>query len=142
MTRRSLIHTALGGAVLLLAGHPAVADDKDKPAAAGTWARKEGELKLEFADKGLLKISPHGDKVAFTIVCSYTAAKDGLVKAKITDLEGNAEVKEKAKEHVPVGTEFSFQWKVKAGTATLDDLKGDKADVLKSHLEGEYEATK
>src|SRR4051794_31433331 len=120
MTRRSLIRAALGGALLVLAGHPAVADDKS--AASGTWTRKEGELKLEFADKGVLKISPHGDKVAFTIVCSYTAAKDGLVKAKITDLEGNAEVKEKAKEHVPVGTEFSFQWKVKAGTATLDDL--------------------
>jgi hypothetical protein len=138
MTRRSLICAALGGALLALPW-PATADEKDRPATSGSWARKEGELRLEFADKGVLKILPHGDKVAITIVCSYTAAKDGVVKAKVTDLEGKAEVTETVKGHVPVGTEFSFEWKVKAGTATLGDVKGDKADALKSHLEGEYE---
>lgn len=141
MTRRTLIGAALGGLLLALAGPAAVADEKDKPAATGTWVRKEGELKLEFADKGVLKIFPHGDKHAIALVCSYTA-KDGLLKAKVTDLEGNAEITAKVKEHIPVGTEFSFQWKVKAGTATLDDVKGDKADLFKEHLQGEYEAKK
>jgi hypothetical protein len=138
MTRRSLLRAALGGLLLTLAGRPAAADDKATP--AGAWVRKEGELKLEF-DKGVLKISPHGDKVSFTVVCGY-AAKDGVVKAKVTGLEGKAEVTEKAKDHVPVGTEFSFRWKAEGGSATLDDVKGDKADVLKSHLEGEYGAKK
>ena len=141
MTRRSFLFAAALGCSAL-APRPAAADDKDKPAPAGTWVRKEGELKLEFVDKGVLRISPHGDKEAFTVVCSYTAAKGGRVTAKITDLEGKAELTEKAKNVVPVGSEFSFQWRVKDGTATLDDLKGEKVDALKAHLEGDFEAKK
>ena len=50
--------------VLLLAGLPASADDKkgDKLAPAGAWGKKDGELTLAFADKGVLKIAPHGDR--------------------------------------------------------------------------------
>lgn len=126
----------LACALLALAA-VAAADDKGK--LSGVWDKKAGELKIEFADKDVMKISPHGDKVEFVIVCKYTVDKDGLVKAKISELKGKEEVIEKAKDKVPVGAEFSFKWKVKGDAATLDDLKGDKADGLKSHLEGDYE---
>lgn len=117
-------------------------DDKDKRALSGDWVRKEGELKLEFGDKNVLKISPHGKDDVILILCECTLDKDGRVKVKITDFEGKEEVKEKVKEKLPIGTEFSFKWKVKDDTATLDGLKGDKVDLLKSHLEGEYSKKK
>ena len=95
------------------------ADDKkdDKPALTGKWERKEGELKLEFADKTVLKISPHGKDEIILFLCEYTTEKDGLVKVKITGFEGKPEAKDKAKERLPVGTEFSFKWKVKGDAA-------------------------
>jgi hypothetical protein len=136
----------LACAVVALAGRPAAADepkkDKDRPAPAGVWMKSGGDLKMEFADKDVLKISPHGDKAAIVIVCRYTAGKDNRVKVKVTDLEASEEVKDKLKGHVPVGTEFSFQWQAKGDSATLDDLKGDKADGLKAHLEGTYDSKK
>jgi hypothetical protein len=117
----------------------AAAEEKkdDKAALSGTWAMKGGELKVEFADKDTMKIFPHGKAEVLVIRCSYTADKDGLVKAKVTELEGEA--KDKAKDHVPVGAEFTFRWKAKDGTAKLDEVKGEKADVFKNHMEGEYE---
>src|SRR5262245_25157696 len=124
---------ACGVLALALSG-AAAADDKDKPALSGAWVLKGGELKLTFSDKDVLKIVPHADKEdVLQIVCKYTVAKDGQVKAKITELEGKEEAKEKAKEHVPIGLEFSFTWKVKDATAKLSDVKGDKADIIKSH---------
>ena len=36
-------------------------NDADKPALAGVWAQKGGELTLEFSDPGVMRISPHGD---------------------------------------------------------------------------------
>jgi len=135
-SRRSFIKLATG--ILALAGLPAWAEEeKAAKGPAGTWAKKDGELRLEFADKETLRIKPHGDGVEFTVVCSYTA-KDGVVKAKIKDLEGKAEILEKAKAHLPVGMELSFTWTAKDDTATLADLKGKDTDGLKSHLEGEY----
>jgi hypothetical protein len=111
--------------------------DKDKPTASGTWLKKEGQLKIEFPDKGVMKIAPHGgDEIV--VVCSYTITKDGLVKAKITDLEGKDELKEKAKTRLPVGLEWSFTWKVKDDTATLDNVEGKDVEVIKSHMEGEF----
>jgi hypothetical protein len=86
----------------------------------------------------VVKISPHGDSNVIAVICEYTVDKEGLVKAKITDFEGKDKLKEMVKEMLPVGTEFSFKWKVKDDTAKLDDLKGDKVEHLKSHLEGEY----
>ena len=112
--------------------------EKDKPALSGTWERKEGELKLEFADKSVLKISPHGKDDLILILCEYTTEKDGLVKVKVTGFEGKAEAKEKVKELIPVGTECSFKWTVKGDTATLEDLKGEKFEPFKSLLEGEF----
>jgi hypothetical protein len=100
------------------------------------------DVKLEFPDKEVLKVFPHGDKDAFAIVCSYTLGKDGVVKVKVKDYEGSDEIKEKAKNFVPVGLEFSFTWKAKDGSATLADITGEKADAIKNHLEGDYEAKK
>jgi hypothetical protein len=147
MARKTLTTVAvLVCGVLALAGRPAAADDKkedkDRPAPAGVWVRNGSDLRMEFAGKDVLKISPHGDKLAITIVCRYTAGKDNRVKVKVTGLEGNEEVKDKLKAVVPVGTEFSFQWQAKGDSATLDDLKGDNAQGLKAHLEGTYEPKK
>src|SRR5262245_23936774 len=90
----------------------AAADDKkgDKPALSGTWGKKDGEPKIEFAGKGVMKIAPHGDSAVIAVVCDYTVEKEGLVKAKITGFEGEVEVKKHVAEKLPVGTEFSFKW--------------------------------
>jgi hypothetical protein len=130
--------------VLALAGLAATAEDKkgDKPALSGTWGKKDGELKIEFADKGVLKIVPHGDPAVIVIVCDYTAEKEGLVKAKITGFEGKEEAKKKVQEHLPVGFKFTFNWKAKGDAATLDNLTGDDVAMLKSHLEGDFEPKK
>jgi hypothetical protein len=127
--------------LLALSGVPAVADDKkdDKPALSGTWARKEGDLVIKFADKDVVKFQPHGDKKEFTVVCSYTREKEGRLKVKITELDASDEVKQKAKDHLPIGLEFSFQWKVKGDSAQLGNLEGKDVEMLKSHLEGEYQ---
>src|SRR5262249_30266162 len=127
--------------LLALAGPAATAGEKkgDKAALSGTWGKKDGEPKSEVADKGLLKVAPRGDSAVVALVCDYTVAKGGLVKAKVTRLEGKEEVTKKAAEKVPVGTEFSFTWKVKDDTARLDDLKCEKVEQFKSHLEGDYE---
>jgi hypothetical protein len=133
----------LTGTALVLAVLPASAGDKkgDKGRSlSGVWAQQGGEVKIEFSDKNVLKISPHGNDDILVVLCSYTADKNMLVKAKITELDGKA--KDKAKEIIPVGLEFSFTWEIKGDVATLDDIKGKNADPLKSHLEGKYDAKK
>jgi hypothetical protein len=110
--------------------------DKDKPGLSGAWERKNADCKIEFADKESLKLYAHqGDLI---VLCEYTVEKD-VVKAKITGLQGKEEIKEKAKDIISVGQAFSFEWKVKDGMATLDKFKSEKLDLLRSHLEGEYE---
>jgi hypothetical protein len=118
------------------------ADDKkeEKGNLSGIWAKKEGELKLDFSTKEVMKIYPHGDKETISIACSYTIDKEGVVKAKITEIEGKEEFKEKVKKIVPIGLEFTFKYEVKKDHAKLDDLKGENVDTLKSRLEGEYES--
>ena len=116
--------------VFVLAAGLTFADDKnrkDKPALSGAWAKKEAELKIEFADKNVARIVPHGDDAVIVIVCEYTVAKDGRVNLKVTDFEGKDEAKAAVKEKLPVGTEFSFKWKVEGDAAKLDDK--DKADL-------------
>src|SRR5262245_36314721 len=56
--------------VLALASLSASADDQkgNKPALSGTWGKKDGELKIEFADKDVMKIAPHGDSAVIAIV--------------------------------------------------------------------------
>ena len=129
----------------VLAGLAALADnkkDKDKPALSGLWELKGGETKIEFSGKKVMKIAPHGDSAIIAVVCEYSVDEDGLVKAKITEFEGKDEAKEHVKGILPVGTEFSFNWKVKEDTAKLADVKGEKVEQLKSHLEGDYKQKK
>jgi hypothetical protein len=114
---------------------PAAGDNKAIP--AGVWMQAGGEVKLEFAAQDVLKFYPHGDPEVITIVCSYTRGKDARVSVKVTELQGK--VADKAKDVIPVGLEFSFTWQAKDAAATLGDFKGEKADRLKSHLEGKYE---
>jgi hypothetical protein len=122
--------------VLIMTSLLASADDKK--ALSGVWTQKGGELKIEFADKNAIKIFPHGDENVIVLLCEYTLDKEDRVKAKITGFQGKDEAKESVKNILPVGTQFNFKWKVKDDTAKLDDVKGDQADHLKSHLEGEY----
>lgn len=129
------------GPIGLTHGEPA-ADDakKEKAALKGAWSRKGGEQAIEFKDKETMTISAHnGDLV---VTCEYSLGKDGQVKAKLIELSGKEALKEKAKDKLPIGLEFRFTWKVKGASATLDDLTGENTEILKSHLEGEYEAKK
>lgn len=132
-TRRSFLAAACG----LALAWPAAADDAKKPAPAGRWHKTEGQIRIDFLDKGVMKIAPHGDDT-FVVVCSYAVTKDGRIKAKITELEGKDEIKEKAKSHLPVGMEWTFAWNAKGEKATLDNIDGKEVDLLKSHLEGEF----
>jgi RNA polymerase sigma factor (sigma-70 family) len=126
------------------AAAPAEADDKDAPTLKGVWVKKEGELKIDFSAKGVMKLYPHGENEVIVIVFDYTCDKDGLVKAKVTGFEGKDEVKKIIAEKLPVGTAFEFQWKAKGDAASVGEVKDEKgkADLLKSHLEGEFEAKK
>src|SRR5262249_41203971 len=90
----------------------------------------------------VMKIAPHGDSDVIAIVCDYTVRKEGLVKATVTGFEGKEDVKKHVAEKLPVGTEFSFRWTVKKDTAKLDDVKCEKVEQIKSHLEGEYHGKK
>jgi hypothetical protein len=134
----------LAGAVLALAGLATAADDKkddkEKPSLTGVWTHKDAELKIAFPDKDVMKIAPHGKDEVVLVVCKYSVDKDGVVKAKITDLTGDK--KDKVKEVLPIGLKFSFKWQATDATATLDDVKGDNIDLLKAHLEGKYEEKK
>jgi len=112
------------------------ADEKDQAAPSGVWMLKGGEMRVEFA-KDTLKISPHNKDEFVLIVCKFSLQKDGLVKAKVTELDGKA--KDKVKELVPVGLEFSFTWKANGDSATLASVKGESVDVFKNHMEGDYD---
>jgi hypothetical protein len=135
-------NVVLAGGILALVSLSVSADDKkdgkDKPVLSGSWVKKEAELKIAFAGKDTLKIAPHGDETVIVILCDYKVEK-GEVKAKISGFEGKEELKKKVEEKLPVGTEFRFTWTVKDDSAKLDDLKGKDVELLKSHLEGEYE---
>jgi hypothetical protein len=130
--------------VFALACLVATADDKkgDKPTLSGTWGRKDSELKIEFADKEVLKIMPHGDSAVIVILCDFTVEKEGLVKAKVTGFEGKEEVRKQIEQRLPVGLTFRFKWTVKGEAAKLDDLTGENTETLKSHLEGDFEQKK
>src|SRR5207302_1797955 len=74
MVQRLHVSVALlACAVLALATPGANADgkkkDKDRPRLSGTWARQEGEMKIEFSDKDVMKIVPHGEKKVIVVVC-------------------------------------------------------------------------
>lgn len=113
-------------------------EKKDKPALAGVWVHTERELKIEFSDKDVLKISPRGKDEEILVLCKYTAGKEGLVKAKITAITALDVLEEaKVKELLPIGLEFSFTWRVKSNTATLDNVKN-----VEVFLKGKYNQKK
>jgi hypothetical protein len=111
-------------------------DSKNAVSLKGAWVLQGAEAKIEFAEKDVMKIYPHGESDVIVVVCKYTADKKGAVKATITELQGKG--KEKAQALVPVGLEFSFTWGVKDNIATLAEVTGTNTDALKSHLEGKY----
>lgn len=132
---------ALPGVVLWLAAAGAPAGDaKAKPALAGAWVVDGGELKIEFADKNLMKIYPHGENKVIVINCEYAVEKGKPVKAKITGFDGTDQVKQMVMQKLPIGLEFNFRWTVKDDAATLADVKGDNVELLKSRLENPYRA--
>jgi hypothetical protein len=132
---------ALAFGAMVLAGLSAAAgekkNDKGKAVPAGVWAQQGGEAKIEFGDKNVMKIFPHGDNDAIIVVCSYTVEKKTLIKARIAELDGKA--KEKAKDVLPIGLEFRFTWQVDGDVATVGNVKGENVERLKSHLEGKYD---
>lgn len=107
-----------------------------------TWTMQGGEMKIEYVDKESFKLHPHGDHPVIVILCSYQVDKKGLVKAKVTDFEGKETAKAQIREKLPAGSEFSFTWSLKDGVATLGEVKGEEATLLKSHLEGKYDQKK
>ena len=125
-----------GTRILALACASASADDKDKPTLSGVWVQNGRDVKIDFTSKDVIKLFPHGENKGCIIVCQYTVEKKGLIKAKITELEGEA--KEKLEKILPIGLEFSFRWTVKDNTGTLEEVKGEKVEACKSHLEGKY----
>lgn len=141
-TLRSSLLLACG--LLLLALQPAASKEKpdnegnERPALSGVWVQKGGELRIAFVDKNVVKICPHGDCDSFALVCEYSVDPAGRVKVKITGIEGNDEVKQRATQMHPPGTKFSFKWTVKDDAARLEDMKGEQVEHMKSRLEGEY----
>src|SRR5947209_19180363 len=88
MTRRTLL--GLGVALIwsLLPRTPrGQAVEREDKTLTGTWTRKEGELRLEFSDRDVLSISPHGKDEFVLIRCKYTADPSGIGKSKVTELQ-------------------------------------------------------
>lgn len=137
-----LLPCVLLACVALVQVLPSASADEKRKSPAGTWGKKEGQAKIDFPEKEIMKIAPHGNDEVIVITCKYSVDKDGVIKAKVTGLEGKDEIKEKAKNIMPVGLEFSFKWTVDDHNATLDELKGENLDSFKSHLEGGYELKK
>jgi hypothetical protein len=106
-----------------------------QPNLSGAWVQKTGEMKIEFASKDEMRLYPHGENKVIVIVCRLMPTKEA-VKAKITGLEGEA--KDHVKEMLPPGLEFRFKWTVQDDTGTLEEVRGENVDILKSHLEGKY----
>jgi hypothetical protein len=130
---------AAGFAIALALTVPATAQDKkekDKDKAPiGTWVRESNgvDLKFEF-DKDTLKGTVLAGDNGFVAKCKITVEKDGIVKAKITEVEEKGMFPGLPK----VGVEFSFKWKVTGDKAELSDLKGDEVEAAKAIVEGEY----
>ena len=129
--------------LVVLSGGTSPADDKKDEkdtALSGTWLREANgiDLKLEFGEKNTFKLSAFGGDNGVIVTCKYTIGKDGEVRAEITKVEEKGNFPAKP----PVGLEFSFKWKVKGDTGTLDDLKGQMFEDAKPVVEGEYDRKK
>lgn len=137
-----VIAGAFALAVVVASGAGSHADDKPKPktpALTGTWVRESGgfDLTVEFTGADTVKIRAVGGDNGAEVTAKYTIDKKGMVKAKIT------KVKEIGKfPNELMGLEFSFTWKVKGDTATLDELTGKELEIAKPIMEGDYQRKK
>jgi hypothetical protein len=124
-------------ALVLASGSAPAQDKKDAKADAlsGIWLREANglDLKFDFSAKDTFKISAFGGENGVIVTCKYTV-KDGAVKAEVTGIEEKGEFPAKPAK----GQQFSFTWKVKGDTATLDDFKGDGLEEAKPVVEGDY----
>jgi major membrane immunogen (membrane-anchored lipoprotein) len=114
-------------------------DDKKDPPIKGAWVKSEGEsVSLDFKakDKLIVTVTVGDSKVVATCTCEVD--KDGLVKATIKEVGGDAP------EKPPVGYEFKFKFKVdkEKKTAKLSDFEGENADGARAIMEGEYKPKK
>ena len=72
------------------------------------------------------------------VKAKYTVDKDGVIKAKVTDVEEKGEFPAKP----AVGFEFSFKFKIDGKTAKLTDFDGKDTENAKPVVEGDYEQKK
>ena len=91
---------------------------------------------LEFTREGGLIIYPHGDNNAIKIECSYTLTKEGLVKAKVKDIDAPEKVIDQVKNVISIGLEFEFNWKADGDKATLEGMEGKDVEHIKVALKG------
>ena len=126
---------AVGFGITLLLG-AVVADDKKDFV---VWERESNgiDLKMEMG-KDTMKSHVFNGENGVILTCKITMDKEGLVKAKVTDVEEKGNFPAKPK----VDFEFSFKWKVDGNTATLSDLTGEGLDDAKGIVEGEYKKKK
>ena len=134
-----LFRTASGLlALVLVAGLAAADDKKDKPAAT-TWVRESNgvDIRFEFT-KDTLKGTVTAGENGFVAKAKITTDKDGVVKAKVTEVEEKGSFPGKP----AVGLEFSFKWKADGDKAELSELKGEGVEDAKTIVEGEYQKKK
>ena len=132
-----LVRIVAGVLALTALGGPSVAEDKkEKPT---VWERESSGVNLTFEfTKDTLNGTVLAGDSGFVAKCKITTDKDGLVKAKITEVEEKGNFPNKP----AVGLEFSFKWKVDGDKAELSDLKGDGVEDAKPLVEGEYKKKK
>ena len=134
-----LFRIVAGAFALSLLGQTSIAEDKKDNPAPTIWERETNGVNLTFEiGKDTLKGTVLAGDNGFVATCKIEIGKDGIVKAKVTDVEEKGNFPNKPK----VGLEFSFKWKVKDDTAELSDLTGDGVEDAKPIVEGEYKKRK
>lgn len=133
-----MIRFAVMAVALTLTCGLASAEDKKDPKAKSEFVSWEGgangvTIQIDVG-KEKLKIQATVGCNGTTATCKYTADKDGVVMAEVTDVEVKGNFP-----YVPKkGLKFSFKWKVDGDTATLSDLKGKDIEDHKEVIEGKY----
>jgi hypothetical protein len=124
----------VGVLALALLAAPTAADDK-KDEKRTTWVRESNGIDLKFEmGKETMKGSVFSGQDGFIATCAIKADKDGVVHAKVTEVESKGNFPSVPK----AGFEFSFKWKVDGDKAELSDLKGEGVEDAKAVVEGEY----
>ncbi|HSQ57724.1 MAG TPA: hypothetical protein VLM40_18525 [Gemmata sp.] len=114
-----LFRIVAGTFALSLLGQTSIAEDKKDNPATTIWERETNGVNLTFEiGKDTLKGTVLAGDNGFVATCKIEVGKDGIVKAKVTDVE------------------------VKDDTAELSDLTGDGVEDAKPIVEGEYKKRK